>query len=65
MCPNGRSACWRCGSRGRGVLFVAGLVAIASFLALRGGREGAMESTLAIGLTATVLAVMFKLGNAG
>lgn len=47
------------------MLFVAGLVAIASFLALRGGREGAMESTLAIGLTATVLAVMFKLGNAG
>lgn len=53
------------GSRGAAVLFLAALVAIASFLALRGGRDGAMESTLAIGLTAVALVVMFKLGEAG
>jgi len=32
---------------------------------MRGGREGFMESTLAVGLTGIAILVLFKLGFAG
>jgi hypothetical protein len=47
------------------MLFTASLVAIASFLALRGGREGMFESLFAFGLVGVTVAVLFVIGSAG
>ncbi len=47
------------------MIFTLSLVALASFLALRGGREGLKESGLAVGLTGIAILVLFRLGFAG
>lgn len=47
------------------MLFTASLVAIASLIALRGGREGLFESLLALALVGVTLVVLFEFGHAG
>ena len=47
------------------MLFTASLVAIASVLALRGGREGLFESFFAIGMVGITLVILLELGRAG
>jgi hypothetical protein len=47
------------------MLFTASLVAVASLLALRGGREGLFESLFAIAMVGVALGLLFKMGSAG